>query len=50
MTTKLEDGWPQERTNSLTYKNRWFHSDSKNVAYPFTHNLWQNIVTLGGLK
>jgi len=46
----LEDGWPQERTNSLTYKNRWFHSDSKNVAYPFTHNLWQNIVTLGGLK
>jgi len=45
----LEDGWPQSRTNSISGK-RWFHSDSKDVAYPFTHNLWQKLVTLGNLN
>jgi len=52
MTTKLEDGWPQDRINA-NYNNNptsWLHSDAKNVAYPFTHKLWENIVNLGGLK
>jgi hypothetical protein len=48
----LEDGWPQDRINA-NYNNNptsWLHSDAKNVAYPFTHKLWENIVNLGGLK
>ena len=28
----------------------WHHSDAKDVAYPFTHNLWQNLVTTGQLN
>jgi len=47
----LEDGWPQVRPLLSDNLHRaWYHSDAKNVAYPFTHKLWQNIVNLGGLK
>ena len=50
MTTQMEDGWPQSRLANNQRLNRWFHSDAKDVAYPFTHQLWQNIVNIGTLK
>lgn len=31
-------------------KNRWLHSDMKNVAYPFVKGLFDEIVKQGGLK
>ena len=31
-------------------KNRWLHSDVKNVAYPFVKGLFDEIVKQGGLK
>jgi hypothetical protein len=46
----LEDGWPSVRLASRTDLNNWYHSDAKNVAYPFTHLLWQQIVNQGLLK
>ncbi|MBR4189875.1 MAG: hypothetical protein IKQ55_07940 [Kiritimatiellae bacterium] len=40
--------WPtQGRDPEL--QNRWLHSDIKNVAYLFTHVLFENIVRIGGL-
>jgi hypothetical protein len=47
---ELEDGWPTNRPINSLKKPRWFHGDAKDVAYPFTHNLWQKLVTLGNLN
>jgi len=49
MTTQMEDGWPAERTRNPRFLSNWLHGDAKDVAYPFTHPLWQSIVTQGSL-
>ena len=41
----LENGWPAGRSTT-----RWLHSDFHQIAYTFTHQLFDNIVTLGGLQ
>ncbi|MEN9840358.1 MAG: hypothetical protein RL376_158, partial [Verrucomicrobiota bacterium] len=45
-----QDGWPQERLNDRDAKNRWFHSDIKNIAYVFNRGAWELFVTEGNLK
>ena len=50
MSTQMEDGWPASRTNDHALLNNWLHGDAKDVAYPFAHKLWQQIVTSGLLK
>ncbi|MCX6984754.1 MAG: hypothetical protein NT118_08400, partial [Lentisphaerae bacterium] len=37
--------WPNTRDN-----DRWLHSDFKNVSYLYTFDVYNNIVSLGGLK
>jgi hypothetical protein len=47
----LEDGWPQERKANQQHRAiDWFHGDSKDVAYPFTHRLWESFVKQGQLN
>jgi hypothetical protein len=36
-------GWPRD-------DNRWWHSDIKNVAYPYNRSIFDKIVTDGSLK
>jgi hypothetical protein len=45
----LESGWPQERLKDRTTLNHWLHSDVKNVAFPFVHNLFEDIIKEGDL-
>ena len=44
----FEAGWPDGR--ALQWGTRWLHSDLKNVAYPFTYQLYDKLVELGGLN
>jgi hypothetical protein len=45
----FESGWPLARSSgSEAFK--WYHSDFDYVAYPFTYQLFNKIVTLGNLK
>jgi hypothetical protein len=46
----LENGWPQGRLTSGEKNNNWYHSDYHVIAYPFTHQLFDQFVTLGNLK
>jgi hypothetical protein len=48
-TTELENGWPVVRLDS-NEGDRWHHSDSRQIAYTFTHNLFDDMVIFGGLK
>jgi len=49
MQTKFVTGWPAARTTGdEAYK--WYHSDFDYVAYPFTHKLFDEIVSDGSLK
>jgi hypothetical protein len=45
----FETGWPSERIAGQ-YGTRWLHSDLKDVAYPFNHELHDTLVQLGGLN
>lgn len=45
----FENGWPVARL-SKPDKNKWHHSDYDYVAYPFTHKLFDKIVTDGNMK
>jgi hypothetical protein len=45
MQTEFKSGWPAERPDS-----DWRHSDIKEVAYPYIHLAFDQIVTLGNLK
>ena len=47
MQTSFENGWP---TLSGDEAGKWHHSDFDYVAYPFTYQLFNKIVTLGNLK
>jgi hypothetical protein len=49
----VENGWPSDRparTAGTTAAGEWHHSDCRQVAYTFTHNLFDDIVTFGGLQ
>ena len=50
MMDSLENGWPQQRIENIRQKNRWFHSDIRNVAYCFTYQVFDKKVKLGALK
>ena len=43
------NGWPQI-DRGYEDRNRWLHSDVKNVAYYFTYKLFKQLVDEGGLK
>jgi hypothetical protein len=45
----LENAWPQDRMSTLENTN-WHHSDYHEVAYTFTHKLFDQYVTSGNLK
>ena len=40
----MRNGWPQVRQDDDNLKNRWLHSDLKNVAYLFTYRVFDDIV------
>jgi hypothetical protein len=53
MQATLENGWPSDRGAvqvGLPAAGEWHHSDFDYVAYPFTYQLFNKIVTLGNLK
>jgi hypothetical protein len=41
------NGWPR---NEQPYLQRWLHSDCKDVAYLYTHSLFEELTAKGGLK
>jgi hypothetical protein len=46
---KPEGGtWP--RDNNHLYKQRWLHSDLKNLAYFYVHKLFDQLVQEGGVQ
>jgi len=45
-----QDGWPQARLDNETLRNRWLHSDAKNIAYRYNHKLWEDWVDRGDLR
>jgi hypothetical protein len=47
MNEDIPNGWGR---NDATYQDRWLHSDIKNMAYPYTFDIFNNIVTAGGLQ
>ena len=47
-TAYRPNGWPAGRDPPLA--NRWLHSDIKDVAYFYTHKVFEEIVRIGGLK
>jgi hypothetical protein len=48
MQQTFKTGWPGSR--SSVENQKWHHSDFDYVAYPFTHQLFDNIVNIGSLK
>jgi hypothetical protein len=53
MQGELENGWPAARPKlqvGNSAAGEWHHSDCRQIAYPFTHNLFDDMVTLGNLK
>jgi hypothetical protein len=46
MMQTLETGWPQVRLNDSSLNTRWLHSDFEEVAYPFVHKLYEQIINL----
>jgi hypothetical protein len=46
----FENGWPAARLANIHENNNWHHSDFDYVAYPFAHQLFDNIVNTGELK
>ncbi len=55
---QLQDGWPASRLADpdgrlpgvFPYKGRWFHSDIKNIAYPFNRSAWDFFTNEGNLR
>jgi hypothetical protein len=55
MQTVFENGWPLGRHRAqwpigTTAFGEWHHSDVRAVAYTFTHQLFDQMVTIGNLK
>jgi hypothetical protein len=46
----LENGWSLGRLTSGERSNNWHHSDFVQMAYTFTHQLFDQFVTTGNLK
>jgi hypothetical protein len=46
----FETSWPIARFSHGDSNDNWHHSDFDYVAYPFTHKLFDEIVTQGNLK
>ncbi len=46
----FQDGWPASRLSSQNKGNRWLHSDLREVAYHFSHNVWDLFTTEGNLR
>ena len=46
MNTELFDGWPVERGGDIETL-KWRHSDFKNVAYRYTHKLFEDMANRG---
>jgi hypothetical protein len=53
MQGELENGWPAARP-TLQVGNpaagEWHHSDCRQIAYPFTHKLFDDLVIFGNLQ
>ena len=54
MQASYENGWPAGRYTSEVYgaaaAGEWHHSDIEVVAYTFTYQLFNKMVTDGNLK
>jgi hypothetical protein len=50
MNLLYQNGWPLNRPISGSEAFKWYHSDFKNVAYTYTHPLFDAFVTLGNLQ
>ena len=48
--TESEGKWPREEDNEATPSGRWLHSDIKDVAYPFTKDLFLELIEIGNLR
>jgi len=48
-TIAIENGWPQERIDKYG-PAAWWHSDFKDVAYRYTHPLFDDMVSRGSLR
>jgi hypothetical protein len=46
----FKNAWPPSRINDEFRRNRWLHSDMREVAYVFTHLVFQRFVELGALR
>ena len=46
----LENGWPVGRAKNPAEAINWHHSDVRVVAYTFTYQLFNQMVTTGNLK
>jgi hypothetical protein len=47
----MRNGWPQERMKPNDAKrDRWLHSDIKNIAFPFVYGVFEQISNEGGLN
>ena len=44
-----ETGWPAG-FRSGAEADKWYHSDIRVVAYPYTHSVFDKFISLGGLK
>ena len=41
---------PSYPSRGSPYNTRWLHSDLKNMAYPYTHQLFDEFVSKGSLQ
>jgi hypothetical protein len=46
----MKNGWPAVRQSDDRLKNRWLHSDIKDVAYPFVYQVFDDVVQKGSLE
>lgn len=49
LTTGFRTGWPSDRQGT-SHRDRWMHSDCREVAYLYTHALTDKFVELGHLR
>jgi hypothetical protein len=39
-----EDGWPRSVQGAEPWETGWWHSDIVNVAFPYTHKVFEQII------
>ena len=47
---RVGGNWPAEGHGSPLTRDRWLHSDFKNVALPFVYPLFQAMINRGSLR